>query len=93
MPSTNSCLQFVLFRACSDEIAEMYDTETLLTRMLLRGMIEFLTSSSQLDSLAVHEESAAAVEAEAAGQYQLAMMAANATHLPPTDACYSQLYQ
>ena len=35
----------------SGEIAQLYDTETLVTRMLLRGMIEYLTSATQLDSL------------------------------------------
>lgn len=35
----------------TDKMAQLYDTETLVTRMLLRGMIEYLTSSTQLDSL------------------------------------------
>ena len=38
-------------RSFLDKMAQLYDTETLVTRMLLRGMIEYLTSSTQLDSL------------------------------------------
>ena len=33
-----------------DDFALKYDTETLVTRMLLKGMIEYLASSAQLDS-------------------------------------------
>ena len=42
---------FWIFSYCADKFTQKYDTETLLTRMLLKGMIEYVSSSVQPSSL------------------------------------------
>lgn len=43
------------FDACSvaEEIASEYDSETLLTRMLVKGMVDYLISSKQIETFVV----------------------------------------
>ena len=63
-----------------DAYAQQYDTETLLTRMLLKGMIEYLSSSVQPSTLEAAMIQLTDVNFEAASQAQKAVATAVATN-------------
>ena len=80
-PSFDHKLDILPFLALFvDAYAQQYDTETLLTRMLLKGMIEYLSSSVQPSTLEAAMIQLTDVNFEAASQAQKAVATAVATN-------------